>query len=68
MFTVNRPDIFLSIPVDTEQVSIDICFENDTPTMQIYSDLGCIDKSLTLQEICDLIDALTEVKSRMKVG
>lgn len=66
MFIVNRPDTFLSIPVDTEQVNIDICFENDTPTMQIYSDLGCIDKSLTLQEICDLIDALEEVKSRMR--
>ena len=66
MFTVNRHDTFLSIPIDTEQLSLDICFENDTPTMQIYSDLGCIDMSLTLQEVCDLIDALEEVKSRMR--
>lgn len=66
MFIVNRHDTFLSIPIDTEQVSIDICFENDAPTMQIYYDLGCIDKSLTLTEVCDLIDALEEVKSRLR--
>ena len=66
MFTVSRQDIFLSIPVDTKQVSIDICFEHDNPTIQIYSDYGCIDKSLTLQEINDMIDALVEVKRRMQ--
>lgn len=67
MFTVNRPDTFLSIPVDSEGVTIDVSFEYDGAQIAIFNTSGVeIDKSLTLKEICDLIDALTEVKSRMR--
>lgn len=67
MFTVNRQDIFLSIPVDSDGVTIDVSFEYDSAQISIFNKCGVeIDKSLTLQEVCDLIDALTEVKKRME--
>lgn len=67
MFTVARSEIFLSIPVDSEGITIDVSFEYDSAQISIFDENGTeIDKSLTLQEVCDLIDALTEVKSRMR--
>lgn len=67
MFTVNRSEIFLSIPVYRKDFDISVCVEEGVNTTTFLFDNEIeFSKSLTLQEVCDLIDALTEVKKRME--
>lgn len=69
MFTVVRPEIFLSIPVYRKDFDINLCIEDEKTSINfLFDNEQEFSKSLTLQEVCDLIDALTEVKSRMKAG
>lgn len=67
MFTVNRSEIFLSIPVYRKDFDISVCVEEGINTTTfLFDNEQEFSKSLTLQEVCDLIDALEEVKSRMR--
>ena len=67
MFTVNRNEIFLSIPVYREDFDINLCFEDGKTSINfLFDNEQEFNKSLTLTEVCDLIDALEEVKSRMR--
>lgn len=67
MFTVNRSEIFLSIPVYRKDFDISVCVEEEVNTTTFLFDNEIeFSKSLTLQEVCDLIDALEEVRRRME--
>lgn len=67
MFTVNRQEIFLSIPVYRKDFDINLCIEDDVVSINfLFDNEHEFSKSLTLQEVSDMIDALTEVKKRME--
>jgi len=67
MFTVNRSEIFLSIPVYRNDFDVNLCVEDEEASINfLFDNEQEFSKSLTLQEVCDLIDALTEVKNRME--
>ena len=67
MFTVNRSEIFLSIPVYRKDFDVNLCVEDEEASINfLFDNEQEFSKSLTLQEVCDLIDALKEVKRRME--
>ena len=69
MFTVVRSEIFISIPVYRKDFDVNLCVEDEEASINfLFDNEQEFSKSLTLQEVCDLIDALEEVKSRMRVG
>ena len=62
MFTTRTLDgEFISFPVESEGKTIEIGFAV-SPYIVFDSDEGTCTKVLTLQEISDMIDALTELK------
>lgn len=67
MFTVVRPEVFISIPVYREDFDINLCVEDEKASINfLFDNEQEFNKSLTLTEVCDLIDALEEVKSRLR--
>ena len=67
MFTVVRPEVFISIPVYRKDFDINLCVEDEKASINfLFDNEQEFNKSLTLTEVCDLIDALEEVKSRLR--
>lgn len=67
MFTVNRNDIFISIPIEGLESGIEIELGHDlTPYLTIKIPGRSYDEiHLTTTQINDMIDSLKEMQSRM---
>jgi len=69
MFYVNRPDLFIAIPVEEQkfEVEVEVGFDDCAYlTFVNRKSRTCI--HLTSQQITDMIDSLKEIQSRLGKG
>lgn len=66
MFTVNRSDIFIAIPIEDLESGIEIELGHDfAPYMAITMQSKRVEIPLTGVRIADMIDSLKEIQSRV---
>ncbi len=61
MFTTRTPDVFVSIPIDDGEKTVEVSLDPH-PFIIATSESGTFAKVLTLKEISDMIEALNELK------
>ena len=66
MFTVNREDVFISIPIEDLKSGIEIELGHDfAPYMAITMQSKRVEIPLTGVRIADMIDSLKEIQSQI---
>jgi len=67
MFTVNRQDLFISLPIESESFDLEIGYDGCAYLTAItYNVLERVHIHLTAQQITDMISSLEEIKRRSK--